>query len=45
MALKKVKTESSGGRSKERWLTRSECKTGARRRRRRKSKLLCREAV
>jgi hypothetical protein len=45
MALKKVKTESSRGRSKERWVTRTECKTGARKRRRRLSRAICSESL
>lgn len=35
MALKKVKLNSSGGKGKERWVTRSECKEGSAKRRRR----------
>lgn len=38
MALSKVKTNSSGGKGQARFLTRAECKDGARKRRRRQDR-------
>ncbi len=40
MALAKVKLGSSGGKNKERWLTRAECKEGSSKRRRRADRAL-----
>jgi len=40
MALAKVKLGSSGGKNKERWMTRAECKEGSSKRRRRADRAL-----
>lgn len=40
MALAKVKLGSSGGKNKERWMTRAECKEGSSKRRRRADQAL-----
>ena len=45
MALAKVKLGSSGGKNKERWLTRTECKEGSSKRRRRVDRALAGQEV